>query len=335
MRLPFALILAGVLAALIWLGVTLVNSITHAKRAAPLSSRSPAAILASSERSSADAVFASTNPKIPEKAYSEFIERHADDADPGVQDEVASARIRIGYVLAKSHKYEAASKVLKQAEASYKGTGMSSPDFGGLKDQAAYQSAVCLSAAGKKEEARQAFIQFFKDYQLSPLVHAVRRRLIALNGGKSTSEIDALVETAVEKQQEHAQLEMSSCGPRAIFRLLNLLGKNPPAIEEIGRRCKSTNQGTTLAGMQKGLSSFGLNSYGYELNRTDFESVPLPALWLSGDHYVVVEGFGVNSVRVYDPLYKSDRSIDLKSASDSNFTAVVLTIAKMSVGENQ
>lgn len=295
----------------------------------------PASRAAHQERLEVDNTYASADPKLAIDAYSNFIAEHTASPDPQVQDEVGNAKLRIGYVLAKSHDYARAREVLLDAEKGYKGSGESSPDFGGLKDQAAYQAAVCLMAGGKHADATQAFFDFLKNYELSPLVHAARRRLIDLNGGKTSPKIDALLEKAVEEQQKRAAFEMSTCGPKAIQRLLRLLGIESKPYAAIARICKTTTQGTTLLGMQHGLRSLGIRAYGYELNQSDFESMPLPAIWLTGNHYLVVERFENGMAVVYDPLVQRDRPVKYAEKDGSNFSATVLTTTKMALGDTE
>ena len=87
------------------------------------------------------------------KAYTEFIGKYKASPDKQVQDQVGSARMRLAYATARDKDWEGARKIFKEAAAQYKGTDVVSASFGGIKDQALYQAAVCLSAEGKKAEA--------------------------------------------------------------------------------------------------------------------------------------------------------------------------------------
>lgn len=323
-------VLFAALAGAIWLNLT-----AGPKANARKHPESPELAAARTERAAADRSYASADPTVPVKAYTAFISKNERNPDPKVQDEVANARLKIGYVLAKAHDYSKAHDALKTAEKEYRGTGQINPDFGGLKDQAAYQAAVCLMADGKKADADAAFHQFIKEYQTSPLVHAAYRRLVMLNGGKTTNELDQLLANAVAAQQKQSAFEMSTCGPKAIEHLVSLLHLQPKTYEEIAKRCGTTDKGTTLEGMQMGLKSLGIDSYAYELTRGDFNAAPLPAIWLIGEHFVVLERFEKGIPIVYDPLYKSQRPAKIAPEADKESTAIVLTTKKMVLGDDQ
>lgn len=124
------------------------------------------------ERLKADDLYAKRDLKAAAKAYKAIIAQNERSKDKKAQDEVAAARMRLGYVLAKSDGYAKAREVFLAAAKSYKGTGAVDPEWGRLDDQAAYQAAVCLVGEGKKDEARNEFRQILKDRPLSPVVFA-------------------------------------------------------------------------------------------------------------------------------------------------------------------
>jgi len=252
-----------------------------------------------------------------------------------VQDEVGEARIRLGYLAAKRKDFSAARGQFQEAALQYRGTGKMAADFGGIPDQAAYQAAVTLVAQGRNAEAEKAFTSFIKERPLSPLVNAAERRLVRMNGGKSKPEWEALLQEALTKQEKHAAFETSVCGPKAIARLLKLLGKPERDYKEIARLCGTSDKdGTTMEGMRKGLKALGIESYGYRVNREDFARLPLPALVLWGQHYLVLESITQGSASAFDPSLNSVSTSKLPPLDDPNFTAIVLTLSPMPLQGN-
>ncbi len=279
------------------------------------------------ERQMSDRLYAS-QPAKAEEGYREFIERHEDSPSPKVQDEVAAARLRVGYLAARQSDFAKARTVFLQAAEKYKGEGAMGADFGGLKDQAAYQAGVCLMAEKKSEEALEAFQAFIRDYPLSPLVHAAHRRLEML-APESQEEHDALLQKAVAAQEKHIRFETSVCGPKVIAYILEKQGKEKPDYKEIAKLCGTTGDGTTLEGMRKGIRALGLESFGYELNREDFLKLKAPAILLRGDHYVALVSLTADYAVVYDPVRGGEDKFPLPKADQTDFSIPVLTFEPM------
>jgi hypothetical protein len=261
--------------------------------------------------------------KLDESGLREFVQRHADAPDPRVQDQVGRARLKLGYAAAHRKDFTGARAEFLTASREYRGTNAMSADFGGLPDQAAYQAAVCLAADGKKEEAEREFRRFLKDRALSPLVGAAYRRIERLKGGPD-EDAQALLQSALDKQQARVRFETSVCGPKAIAHMLPMVGKPAADYKEIAKLCGTTDRGTTLEGMRAGLKKLGVETYGLQVNRDDFLRLPIPFLVLEDDHYVLVTEAKPREAIVFDPRFGSDRRMPLP-ASDSAFTATVLT----------
>lgn len=254
-----------------------------------------------------------------------FVQENVTAKDPKVQERVGQARLHLAYDAAKQGDFKAARAVFKETVNQYKGTGAMRADFGGVPDQAAYQAAVCLVADGKPKEAEGEFVRFIKERPLSPLVHAAHRRLTRLNEGESRREWDELLQHAVSAQEKHIRFETSVCGPKAIAHWLPLLGKPTRDYKELAKLCGTTDAGTTLEGMRKGLRACGVETFGLEVNRADFNVLPTPFLLLEGDHYVLVTKVEPFRATVYDPRYNAEGRRDLPKLDSPEFSATVLT----------
>ena len=272
---------------------------------------------------------AAARPAEAEKGYRSFIASHAASPDPKVQEEVGLARVRVGYLQARRRDFGGARETFLQTSASYKGTGQMSGDFGGVKDGAEYQAAVCLVAEGKKDEARQAFLDFLRKEPHSPLVNAAYRRLVRLNGGKSLAGDEKLLQQDLTAQQNQERLEVAMCGPRVLERLLPLVGKPRVGYQEIAKLCGTTDKGTTLEALREGLKHYGLSGYGAVVNRRDFALLPTPAIMSQDNHFVLILAIKPDYMEVFDPLHadKDSEVIQLPAPDDAEFKAMVLTLS--------
>jgi hypothetical protein len=287
----------------------------------PLTAAEKAAV----ERQAIDTRYSAKGAK---KSYQAFVEKHKASPDPKVQDQVSSARLRIAHLTAREKDFKAARSEFLTAAKEHKGTASMSPEFGGMVDKALYQAAATLNAEGRKAEARAAFVKFIKDQPLSPLVHGAYKRIVAMDG-KATAEIDALLQAAMNKQAKVMRFETSVCGPKAAVHLLKLKGLAAPGYKALAKECGTTDSGTTLEGLKKGLAAHGVKTFGFELNRKDFARMPLPAILLAADHYVVITAVTDDCFVAYDPRYDSVGKRPLPALNDPHFTATVLITEPM------
>jgi len=292
----------------------------RASRPAPLKAKPTLVDVARVDRSRADAVYGKPSAKV---AYKEFVDKWKTSPDKKVQDEVGAARIRLAYMQAKEKNYKAARATFKEAVREYKGTGTMASDFGGVRDQAAYQAAVCLNAEGKTAEYRAALVEFIKTQPMSPLVHAVYKRLVKLDG-KATPEVDQLLQTAVDAQQKQIRFEMSVCGPKALAYLFKLTGKGDFDYKTLAKECGTTDTGTTIEGLRKCMRLHGLEYYGFQVAKGDLPSVAVPAIYYSGDHYYVVTKIDAEAMTAYDPTFERVQRIPIAANKDPQFNAVLL-----------
>lgn len=300
----------------------------HAPKAAVV----PLAI--SAEKRSADNLYASGNMKAATRSYEAFVAGHKASTDPHVQDLVGQSRINLAFIASRGNDYPKARAILSEAQKEYKGTGEFSADFGGIKDEAAYQSAVCLSAMGKKQEAVQAFEAFLKEHPESPLIVAAHKRLERLNGGKSDPKWDAALQAAVTFQEKQARKELAMCGPKALSKVLQILGKPSRPYQEFAKLAGTNDSGTTLEGMKAALSELGISAFGYELNAGDFGRLDYPVIWLVSQHYLVALRSDARVVTVFDPTSSSERQLKLPNKDDADFRATVLTFQPLRLGDN-
>lgn len=279
------------------------------------------------ERMEADELYAKRDLKAARKAYEAIIARNEHSGDKKAQDEVASARMHLGYVLAKTEGYAKAREVFLAAAKSYKGTGAMDPEYGRSDDQAAYQAAVCLVAEGKKDEARKEFRAIVKDRPKSPVIYQAFRRMQRL--GDPNKGEQALMQASINTQESWMKFEMSVCGPKSIAYLLERLGKPAKDYHEIAKLCHTDEHGTTMQQMRDALRELGFKCEGLLVNRKDFAELATPAIWLDQDHYVVLLAVKKNTAEVYDSRYSDRCTVKLPDEDDASFSATVLVIQNL------
>ncbi len=287
--------------------VLVVRLRPHSTPAAPpLAKAAPAPIPATSDR----------------PALERYVARNAAAKSPEAQDRLGAARLRLGYAVARTEGFAKARQAFLAVARDHKGTGAQSAAFGGVADGAAYQAAVCLVGEGKKAEAEGEFVRFLEERPLSPLVHAVRGRLVRLNGGEAKPQWDALLQADVAKQEARIRFETSVCGPKCLERLT---GKS---YKELAKLCGTTDSGTSVEGMRRGLKALGRESWAVRLDRRDLADAKLPAVLLQGDHYVVLERVEGDKATVWDPRFKASSALHLPSLDDPDFTATLILLSK-------
>jgi hypothetical protein len=275
------------------------------------------------QRTEGDKLYAS-QPEKAKKHYEKIVKENKSVKDPKIQDVVATSRMKLGYLAAHKNDFKGARQQFLESAKEYKGTGVKSPDYGSLPDQAEYQAAVCLMADGKEEEAKAAFVSFLKTRWDSPLIHGAYQRLQRLGG--DDEETTALLQTAVAKQEEAARFESVVCGPKAIVKLLTYLNKPWKSYQEIAKLCETGERGTSIEGMRNGMKALGVPTFAFVVNRKDFESLPLHSIWLNGDHFFILLSVENGKARVFDPTSDGERMLPLPPVNDSTFSAPVITL---------
>lgn len=261
------------------------------------------------------------------KSLHDFIARESNSQDVAVQDKVTNAKMKLAYMASYENPDDARRQFL-DAEQTHRGTEAMDPAFGTQIDQAKYQAINCLLLEGKQDQAKSEYFEFLKNRPLSPLVHAVHKRILSLSTDEESREkANRLLQQAIDAQAEYVQKELTICGPRCISRLLELEKQEPVDAEKIAVAAQTSEKGTTMTGMSRALKEFGFESRGKLVNQEDFRKGDLPFLWLNQDHYVLVHSRNGSTLNFYDPLIKNDRSIDT-SKLDNQFSATILTIQK-------
>lgn len=250
----------------------------------------------------------------------EFIAENKSSKNPKQQDLVTIARVRLAYRDAQNGNYREARRSLLLAESEHKGTGAESAEWGSLADQAAYQAIVCLAAEGLRNQAKRQFVEFMQKRPCSPLVHAVYKRLTKMDPS-GTDYYNALLSQAIAKQEDRIRFETSVCGPKVIEYLAKgeLIASPKLDYKEFAKRCGTTDDGTTMAGLRSGLKSVGVESYAYKLNRQDLDRTELPIILLEGDHYVAMTAIAGSEATIFDPRFQAERTIKLPASDNPDF----------------
>ncbi len=192
-------------------------------------------------------------------------------------------------------------------------------------DRARYQAAVCLQAEGDKAGALSAYRAYLAEAVPGRYVHAVARRLSKLDPGSAEPD-GRLVQRALDARSEHAKQAKSACGPLVVREALRRLHRPAPSVETVRQWCGTGGEGTTMAGMAAAFARAGVAAQGHRLNRADFARLSPPAVWLRGDHFVLILGVDGDRARVYDPNAGGESTVGLPPYSDGRFTADVLVL---------
>ncbi|MCU0317430.1 MAG: cysteine peptidase family C39 domain-containing protein [Fimbriimonadaceae bacterium] len=261
----------------------------------------------------------------------DFINQNLANKDPEIQDQVTQRRIALGYLTARDEGYGAAKEVFDHAAKEHKGTEAQDPAYGKLDDQAAYQAVACLQGQGKREEARDALLDFIKERPLSPLVYGAHKRYIQLFRDEDHEAANIALQEAITAQEEHRKAQIAACGPKVIRHYLSLKGLKVPSLDELKVRAATTESGTTLKGMKEAFRASGVEAKGLLTNLVDFLKTTTPFVWLKDDHYLLVITVLPRGVRVYDPFIDDEINMPLNVAPDSHFRATILSLSTQTV----
>jgi hypothetical protein len=258
------------------------------------------------------------------KDLQSFVDKNRNSLDPIVQDKVGNYRIRLAYSAAAHKDFAQARTTLLQTAKEYRGTGAMSNDFGGVKDQALYQAAVCLIAEGKKTEGRAELVSLMRNMPASPLATAAYRRIERLDG-KPSDELEALLQHDVAAREHDVKMATSMCGPKCVehmFKTGELSGNQALGCREIAKMFGTSETGTSVEQMRKGLARLGHPGYAYELNMADLSRAPAPLVVMSSRHFMVMERRDGDDATVYDP--QVDKSICWRIPHDDRKTVYVI-----------
>lgn len=301
----------------------LAGPVGEMARANVVESAEARATRAKSELANAIGLFEVADNTEAESAIRAVIREHERDQDSGVQDMVSKARLTLGYIAANRRNFADARAAFNEATAKHRGTTLETRGFGTITDQAAYQAIVCLQAEGKHDEAITAYINFVKARPHSPLVYGVHRRLVDLDA-VNTKRYDELLQEAVTSREKAMRVRLASCGPKVLAEYLKRMNRPVPDLESLTKACQTDEGGTNMDALREAFAAFGFSVTGREVNRTDFALTPVPFIWLTPDHYVLVLKVGADHARVYDPLTSSEQDFRVPKPDDRQFLATIL-----------
>ncbi|MFI5385908.1 MAG: cysteine peptidase family C39 domain-containing protein [Fimbriimonadales bacterium] len=92
----------------------------------------------------------------------------------------------------------------------------------------------------------------------------------------------------------------------------------------IAKLCGTTDKGTTMEGMRKGLKALGLEYYGFQVGRADLPTIATPGILLSRDHYVVVERVKGLVLTTWDPTTNKEMPVDTSKIPPDKFELTML-----------
>src|SRR5690349_20888065 len=247
-------------------GLNFIAGLMTSGEPGPIDPRSAEAKEATEARVEAGRTYSTGNHKKAANELRIFINQYEGSSDSDTQDQVAAARMTIGYIQASQKDFTHAKETFKELEAKYTGTGAENPEFGKVTDQAAYQAIVCLQAEGKTDEAVVAYVAFLKDHWDSPLIYAVHKRLRSLGPKEKQEEYERILQESIDKQDKKIRHDLAMCGPNALAYFMRLLSEAPKTVDELAKLCKTTDDGTTMANMAGAFSILGYEAKGYNLN---------------------------------------------------------------------
>jgi len=174
-----------------------------------------------------------------------------------------------------------------------------------LREQGAYQAAICLKMLGKKREALQAFDQLLARFPSPMIRQGCRGYLLRLRDGRLTIQEARWLKGAEQKQQawqRGQEWEQAACGPKALAYLLQQWGVKV-SWKTLAHEAQMTRFGTSMGALARCARRRGFSAVGLQVVPEELGKQPLPALaLLRYGHYVVVEQVERGGVHCWDPM---------------------------------
>jgi len=270
-------------------------------------------------------LFAGSRKGEAELALTELVERRGSHTDLEIQDDVAKARMTLGYIAAERKDWKEAERRFRTASAEYRGTGDRSADFGKIDDQAEYQALVAIQADGRKSEAVDGYLRFVRERPYSPLVRAAHRRLCTLRP-QDSGDYDKVLDSALKKQQDKARQDVADCGPKVVRELLRRFGPKEETLDVVRKSCGTDERGTSMLKLRRALSAFGWKATGRSLTGFDFMRIKVPAVFFAQDHYFLITKNDGQALTCFDPYDEKEHTFMFDEFRRDGFKATVLTL---------
>ncbi|MCC6443784.1 MAG: hypothetical protein IT210_10065 [Armatimonadetes bacterium] len=170
-----------------------------------------------------------------------------------------------------------------------------------LRERAAYQAAICLSAAGRSREAIQALDALLSRTPSATILIGCRDYLAKLRGGRLTASEERWLARAQKKRQEEErarQWRLAACGPKALGYVLRSHAQ-PASWQTLAREAGMTRQGTSMDGLARCARQRGFSAVGVQVDLAQLTEQPPPASALPlCPNYVIAEQADRQKVQV-------------------------------------
>lgn len=228
-------------------------------------------------------------------------------------EELAKAKREAAFSLAAEGNYSQAYEELTRLAQEYSGDNpFDYFTFTTRKEDLAYQQALALAAAGRKQEATLQLQQFMKAFPDSYLSIRAQERIDEWSPKSASVSDPAAAPTGTSANQTQTAASPASpaapkenpesciCGPSALKAALSELGRQTD-LNQLIKLAGTTDKGTTMNSLVLASRQEGVNAVGIRAPAAALSKLKLPAVLLLQDHYVTVTSAAGDNMTVYDP----------------------------------